>query len=222
MAAYKLRVPEAGTWLYGDGPSALVADTIKEAREEYGCFEVHAVIGRCRVLYAHDIEAGDCFEGAERGDTMVMYGELDDGRALGPAECRVWIKGIPGASCSMQPLPFEPVHPRDVPVGCSIGLPGPRSSRTVGVPRETPQGKWVVEVAIFPEFAERLTVCLTDDDVHIMPTGDWPSVNYRLTVEGETAEGSEDEMEALRRWACAAYEEEWRRNLYATDAVGGR
>ncbi|HUB98545.1 MAG TPA: hypothetical protein VMS11_01850, partial [Solirubrobacterales bacterium] len=144
----------------------------------------------------------------------------DDGREdLKPHQCRVWMPGPPPFHWSLSPLPPDPVHPKDVPVGCSIHVDDFGSTRTTKEPWEESKDRWVTEVALFPEFEEKREVCLNDDTVHILPTGGWPEVRYELTIEGETAEGSQEEMEALRRWAVAALEDEWRRNLYAAAAT---
>lgn len=63
MPKYRLRVPSPGTYLHGDGPEAVVATDIHEARELLEEFEVHSEIGRCRVVYKREIDvdggAGD-------------------------------------------------------------------------------------------------------------------------------------------------------------------
>lgn len=46
-----------------------------------------------------------------------------------------------------------------------------------------------------------------------------PPLRYRLTVHGEVAEGSEEEMNALLRWVEAEMADQWRRDLYAKEAV---
>jgi hypothetical protein len=211
MARYKLWVPDAGDYLYGGDGAAYVADDIREARDLLERFEVHSYIGSPRVLYKHDVENDFCFEGAEPGDTQVDYLH-DDGRDLRENECRVWMAGPPRFSWSLSPLQPDPIHPQEVPVGCSIHVAGFGSTRTTKVPWEEDE-RWLTEVALWPHFDHKRTVCLTAEEVCILPTGDWPEVRHELTVEGETAVGSKDEMEALRRWAVSALEDEWRRSL---------
>lgn len=214
MPRYKLNVPTAGDYLYSDGytDSAVVADTIDEARELLESFEVHSYIGCCRVVYAADVENGDCHEDAEPGDTTVDYC-ADDGREeLEPHQCRVWMTGPPTFWWQLEPLPPDPIHPSEVPIGCSIHVDGRGSTRTTTEPWEA-DGRWLTEVAVWPDGRQRFEICLTLDSVHILPTGSWPEVRYRLTVEGEVAEGSKDEMEWLRGWAIEAREDQWRREL---------
>jgi hypothetical protein len=86
------------------------------------------------------------------------------------------------------------------------------STRTTRPPWEE-DGRWLAEVAIWPHMKETRTVCLTAEGSHILPTGDWPEYRVELTVEDETATGTREEMEWLRRWAVGALEDEWRRNL---------
>jgi hypothetical protein len=102
MPRYKLRVPGPGTWLYGDGPSAVVADTIQAAREFFEEYEgdapqiyLSSYIGSCRVVYKRDIEVMDCHDEAEPGDTTVDY-LADNGRELRDHEVRVWVGGWQG------------------------------------------------------------------------------------------------------------------------------
>lgn len=122
MARYKLRVPVAGTWLYGDGPEAVVADTIDEAREMFlaerddPAIYLHSSIGRCRVVYARDVESGDCHEDAEPGDTTIDY-LPDTGRDLKAGEVRVWQLGWQGPSWEMAPATPLPIAWQDIPVG---------------------------------------------------------------------------------------------------------
>lgn len=223
MARYKLRVPEAGTCLYGDGPETVVADSIEEARDLLEVFEVHSQIGVCQIVYAADVENGECHEDAEAGDTTVWY-TPDDGRELGEDECRVWVVGPPSHGWSLSPLDPDPIDPLTVPVGCSLFLSDRGMSvRTVAEPREEDE-RCLVEVAPWnARGSDRrlrgFDVCLEAKHVHIHPMRDWPERFYRLEIAGETAEGTEEEMEWLRRWALSALNRRWRLDLYTAEGL---
>lgn len=122
MPRYRLRVPEPGTFLYGDGDTSLVADTIEQAREIYRderdepAIYLHSQIGSCQIVYKRDVDACDCHEDAEPGDTTVWLGP-DDGRELASNECRVWILGPPHWPWKYDYLEPIAVSWRDIPVG---------------------------------------------------------------------------------------------------------
>jgi hypothetical protein len=91
-----------GDYLYGDGGEVIyVCDTAQEAlaffEEEMGERPewVHSEVLRARVVYAADVEAGECHEDAEPGDTTYDYvtRERRPLRELGENEVRVWIRG---------------------------------------------------------------------------------------------------------------------------------
>lgn len=125
MPRYRVSVPEPGTMLYGDGDRTMVADTLQDARRFWEDYEgetviyLHSWIGVCRVVYKRDVDAGDCHEDAEPGETTVDY-RRDDGRALRDGEIRCWELGYGG------PRPLvnrdEPVvgDIADAPVGVEV------------------------------------------------------------------------------------------------------
>lgn len=103
MPKYKLRLAEPGDYLYCEGDPVYVGDTAAEAhtfyRDEWNADDlewVHPEILRGRVVYARDIEACDCHEDAERGDTTYDLVTSDPARALRPlcdGEIRTWPRG---------------------------------------------------------------------------------------------------------------------------------
>ncbi len=100
MARYKLRVPEIGAFLYGSAETAVVAESIADARtiwfEEMGVVEPFWTCyrGSCRVVYARDIECGDCHGEAEPGDTTVDYLPHDPDEPLAAHEILCFEPGI--------------------------------------------------------------------------------------------------------------------------------
>jgi hypothetical protein len=119
MPKYKLRVPSIGTDLHGDNGTAIVADTIEDAREFWEDYDgepaiyLSSYIGRCRVVHKRDVDGCECHEDAEPGDTTVDY-LVDDGRELRDDEVRVWERGWQG--------PFSLVN-RDEPRGLFQDMP---------------------------------------------------------------------------------------------------
>jgi len=224
---YQLSVPPAGTMLYGGGDQSMVADSLDEAKDLWEDWTgerpdyMHSYIGVCRVLYKRDVDSGDCHEDAEPGDTSLDYSR-DDGRELRSDECRVWEPGPPSWHWSYKPLPQEPIHPRDIPVGCSIGLRNPiRSARTTETPHEV-DGAWVVDVAIWPDGSQHERVDVLAADVLILGTGDWPILRFELTVEGEVlGTGTEAELRVLRDERCAGLSAKWKADQDRAAASGG-
>ncbi|HET9198212.1 MAG TPA: hypothetical protein VFN92_08180 [Solirubrobacterales bacterium] len=221
---YKLRVPEPGTFLYGDGPEAVVATSIEEARDLLETFEVHSEIGICRIVYKADVDNGEAHEGAEPGDTTVWY-QRDDGRDLEEGEVRVWIAGPPSWSWSLGPDGVEPLSLSDIPVGSQFALerggedlettgPAIDDGETITLPVRLRLGG-DHDALIFEKGA-------TGHSIFVLPylTNPLKTVyRYRLTVEGEEAEGTEEEMNQLRRDAVAALTALWRRGLYAAEGL---
>lgn len=127
MPRYKLNVPTAGTFLYGDGETSVVADSITSARQFLAedsldgaePIYLYSQIGRCEILRKADIDNGDGHEDAEPGDTTVWY-LPDDGRALEAHECRVWILGRPSIPWTMEPMPPRAISWRDLPIGTPV------------------------------------------------------------------------------------------------------
>lgn len=215
MSRYKLRVPSAGTFLYGDDGRAVVADDIHQARDELEAFEVHSYIGVCRVVYAADVENGECHEDAEPGDTTIDY-HFDDGREPGSNECRVWEVGPPGFHWTMAPF-YPPIALDEIPIGTVIQDPKDQSwVRIVKLATRHKEG-WKVRVEPEQEGGgkQRTLTFLAGESVSISPAfNNWrPTMHYRLEIKGEVAEGPREEMEQLRDDAIKALQDEWRRNL---------
>ena len=218
MARYKLRVPGLGTVLYGDTDTAIVADTRESAREFFEDESgeptpyLHSYIGSCRVAYKRDIEAGDCHEDAEPGDTTVDYLH-DSGRELRPNECRVWMLGPPPLDWRMEPLPQEPISPDEIPVGTSA------YHKRIGSGKTASKGyavgpRWFIDIA-FQRFergrwvVDRTLACSVAT-IGILPGLTWPRRRYRLTVAGEhVADGYEDALQTLRDVRIARLDAEW-------------
>jgi hypothetical protein len=225
MPRYKLRVPEAGTMLYGDGDTGMVADTIEQARDYFAEWDggderpiyLHSYIGVCRVAYKRDVEAGDCHEDAEPGDTTVDYCR-DDGRALADHEVRVWMLGPPSWPWNMEYSPPEAVSWKTIPVGADVrhGVWGSgrvcapprlwRASRTPLIPVQF----YVWESGWVPMGPRR---DLPLGAIDLLPTGDWPGDTRRvtLTVAGEVvAEGvSAQDAHELHEARIAQLNAEW-------------
>jgi hypothetical protein len=116
---YKLRLPSKGDYLYSDDGYWFIGDTADEAfdffREEM-CEEdvewVHPVILRGHVLYKADIDAGDCHEDAEPGDTTFFIVTDDAEKALAhelaPNEILAWVEGTPRPWWTYGPNGFGP------------------------------------------------------------------------------------------------------------------
>lgn len=233
MPKYKIRVPEAGTYLHGDGPESVVADSIEEARELLEEFEVHSSIGRCQILYKAQVDDGDCFEGAEPGDTQVWYCH-DDGSELAENECRVWHPGPPPLrDWRIEPVGPEPIDFAALPIGTRFTLERAATEdlRLVEQPRQVgdvwevevepvPRPGWPDDEAIGARRTERIA---KGGFIYLAPYANnfHPPFRYRLTVQGEAAEGSQDEMNSLLRWVEAEMAEQWRHDLYAAEATRG-
>lgn len=95
---YTLVRPRPGEFLYEDGKLLVLADDAEQAKD---CFDreygerpefVHSLIAHGRLVYARDIETGDCHEGAAAGDTTFSFSR-DNGRKLARGEFRVWERG---------------------------------------------------------------------------------------------------------------------------------
>jgi hypothetical protein len=225
VARYKLRVPGAGTYLHGDGPEAVVARDIDEARILLEEFEVRSYIGWCRVVYKRDIDCGDAFEGAEPGDTMVEYCH-DDGRELGESECRVWVTGPPSLrEWKIDPVGPEPVDFAEIPVGTRFALERRSSVDDDEVwevdVRDVRSGAFLGGKEADEPGPVRTVRIPKGGSIYLMPyMGNFrPPFRYRLTVQGEVAEGSEQEMHDLLRWVEAEHTASWRRDLYAEAAA---
>lgn len=219
MPRYKLRVPQPGDWLYGDADTAVVAETLTEAREHfddyYGEGEhpyLHSYIGRCRVAYKRDVEAGDCHEDAEPGDTTVDYC-TDDGRVLGPGECRAWMPGPPPVSWHMRTLPQGEITADTIPIGTSVHHRRLGSGRTLA-PGRPICGWWFIDVE-FQRFEgtwrpwKRRTCKVST--ISVMPSRDWPRRRFELTVADEVlGEGTEDDLRGLRAARIAEIDAAWK------------
>lgn len=129
MARYKVRVPSPGDDLHGDdGTTAIVANTIEQAREFWEDWDgepaiyLSSYIGRCRVVYKADLECGDCHEDAEPGDTTVDY-LVDDGRELFDGEIRCWTRGYDGPTPLVNRDQVTAVIDGTVPPGVKVEHP---------------------------------------------------------------------------------------------------
>lgn len=230
MARYKINVPEPGTTLYDEGGygGAVVAESIDEARELLEDFEVHPSIGRCYALTKAMIECGEGGEDSEPGDTWVTYLPFEE-RELGSAECLVWEKGPPPLrGWSIKPLGFAQVGVCEWPVGTIFNIdeyvPGETLDewRLLEPMRPAPEG-WEAKVEAVEfgkpreETGEVRTLFLAlGDSLWISGFSPWkPEPLYQLEVQGETAEGSYDEMYALLKWAEDEMAAKWRQELYA-------
>ena len=112
MTKYKLRVVGPGDYLYGEDGMLYIGDSAEEAHDFYAdeaCDPVewvHPEILRARLVYARDVEMGDCHEDAEPGDTT--YDLVTDHperalRALGENEVRAWPRGAWRPHWSIKP-----------------------------------------------------------------------------------------------------------------------
>ena len=225
MPRYKLRPPQAGDFLYGDGDTAVVADTIEQARafwrDDYDedAIYLHSYIGRCRVVYKADVENGDAHEDAEPGDTTIDY-IRDDGRELRPGEVRVWMLGPPRRNWRMEPMPPEPLEWCDLP----DGILAYHKVLGFGTLYAPPRLWRASRRPIFPvqfESGERRDLFLGaitfHYDVRYGATCPPPPTRYRLTVEGDVlAEGvTEDAARALRDARIARLDDEWKAEQFA-------
>ncbi len=235
MARYKIRVPEAGTFLHDDSgcSHSVVAESIEEARELLEVFEVHPQIGRCYYLTKAMIEDGEGLDDSEPGDTMVAYLPFED-RDLGSAECLVWETGPPAVrGWSTKPIGFQHVGIRNWPMGiifCTDSWHPDDTAerrhyefRLLGT-RPAAEGWEVLAEEI--EFGHPRQETGTMRTLHVQ-LGDalwisgfspWkPEGLYELEIQGETAEGSQEEMEALRKWVQAEADAQWRAELWRVE-----
>lgn len=100
MPKYKLRLVDPGQYIFCEGDPVYAGESAADAltfyADEYEWLEVewiHPEILRGRVVYAADIENGDCHEAAERGDTTYDLVTSDPVNALRPlrdGEVRTW------------------------------------------------------------------------------------------------------------------------------------
>jgi hypothetical protein len=219
MARYKLRVPQPGDFLYGDGDTGVVADTREEARQfladDSGEFVpyLHSYIGSCRVVYKRDFDSCDCHDGAEPGDTTVDYC-ADDGRELRPHECRVWMSGPPPglAAWSMKPI-REPIDPAVIPVGTSAYHRRIGQGVTAG-PGYVVGHWWYIPIEFRRwdgrVFAPWKTLNCKVACIGILPGLSWPKSKYRLEINGEhIADGSERALHTLVDIRVARLNAEW-------------
>lgn len=208
MPRYNLRVPSPGDFLYGDGDRSIVADTVEDAREFWfdDTDEVeiywHSYIGRCRIVYARDVENGDAHDEAEAGDTTVEYA-ADDGRDLRDGEVRVWEPGWRGTWWNIYRLPPEAQDFRAVPVGVKVWHKRHGDGRTVAGPRRITERSWVVDV----EFRDGTTLACTPQAVTLMQTRlasgeQWPRTVWEAKFGDEILAHGHDE--GALRTLCAA------------------
>lgn len=223
MARYKLRIPQTGDVLYGDG-RAIVADTLDEARAEWeheDCEPViylHSSIGQCRVVYARDVENGECHEDAEAGDTTVDY-MPDTGRDLAANEVRCWERGGPSWRWDMRPLPRLPIPWRQIPVGMTARHRVWGEGEVCARPRA-----WRGYAPLIPvRFADgrRADLMLGQIElfygVTIGTRCPPPPPRYELTVEGDVVASGVTERTAtvLLDMRCARLTAEWEAEQYA-------
>src|ERR1700756_149501 len=103
MPKYKLRLPGEGDYLDCEGEPVYVGESAADAltfyTDEYEYLEVewvHPEILRGRIVYARDIENGDCHEDSVPGDSTFDYVTSDPVNALRPlcdGEVRTWPAG---------------------------------------------------------------------------------------------------------------------------------
>lgn len=222
MARYKLRVPQAGDMLYGDG-NCIVADTLVGARafweDETGepAIYLHSYIGRCRIVYASDVENGDCHEDAEAGDTTVDYCR-DDGRDLAEDEVRCWEQGAPRPHWHFDYSPPEPVCITTVPVGAPVYHRVLGSGRVVMPARKGRHG-WRLPVRFgWPDLSGPVRLMMLGQ-VIVNATLTWPPDMRRVTVsvDGEVVATGvrERTAEVLRDMRCARLRAEWEAEQFA-------
>lgn len=222
MARYKLRIPQTGDMLYGD-ERAIVADTLDAAREAWEQEEGEAVvylhphIGRCRVVYARDVENGECHDDAEAGDTTVDY-LTDTGRELAENEVRCWERGGPSWLWNFGYSPPEPVSWREVPVGCRAYHPVFGSGEVVARPRKGAYGVRFPVRFGWPELRGPVR-WLPKGCVSLSGTATWPGDRRRVTVtvDGEVVATGvrEKTAEILRDMRCARLTAEWEAEMFA-------
>lgn len=109
---YALVRPILGQFIYEDDEPLVVANDGERAKDffeqEYGERPefVHSQIGYGRLVYARDIERGECHEGAAPGDTTFRFSR-DNGRKLARGEFRVWARGPLRPGWVIKPTGFK-------------------------------------------------------------------------------------------------------------------
>lgn len=213
MTRYKVRLPDDGEVLYGDGGEyfavadndALAREILGEHTDEPPVF-VHALTARFSAVYKRDIDACDAFDGAEPGDTMwrIFGGEPD-----GPNDVRVWAAGAPRlARWRMAPVPPEPVSPADIPIGVRVHHHRLGSGRTLAPGRKV-HGWWYLDVAWGWPTATSEKACKVSL-LSVLPSLNWPRPVYRLEIDGErVADGGEDALRTLVDIREARLRAEW-------------
>lgn len=208
MPRYKLRPVEYGETVWLDtGDMCAVAETIEEARDLFAEHDdrpmyLHPAVAVHRIVYARDIEDGDCHDGAEPGDTTFT---VRDGDPTHDSDRRVWMLGAP-ALCTWRMTPERrSVNPRDIPVGAVITHPRLGHGEMSG-DAQAIDGRWWLPV----RFADRERLCKAST-IHILPTVRWaPESVYRLEIDGETvAEGDQWAMQTLLDIRESRLRSEW-------------
>lgn len=189
MPRYKINVPQSGTWLYGDGPPAVVAETLDEAREHYGAADgalllLHSQVGSCRAVTKAALEGGECHDGAAVGDTTVDY-FFDDGGDLGSNQVRVWQEGPPSPHWQMESMPLPAIDWRSVPVGAEVYSKVFGWGRVIAPLRQwRASGQPLIPIR-FSSGVER-TMLLGHVSIHcsadVFPA---PEMRFRVIVDGE-------------------------------------
>lgn len=197
MPRYKLRPVEYGQVIeLDDGELCAFAETIAEARDLFDDWTgerpmyLHSAVASYRVVYARDIEDGECHEDAEPGDTTFTIHEGDPRRE---SDRRVWMLGAPRL-CSWRIVTVKrPLDPQEIPVGASILHERIGSGAMAGSARAI-GGWWWLPV----RFADRELLCKAST-VFIVPTIRWaPKSVYRLEINDETiAEGDQWALQTL-------------------------
>lgn len=222
MPRYKLCIPQAGDMLYGDG-DCIVADTLDDARAYWEDWTgepvvyLHSHIGRCRVVFAADVENGDCHDDAEAGDTTIDYID-DDGRDLAENEVRCWEQGAPSPHWTFDYSPPEPVCITTVPVGAPVYHRVLGSGRVVMPARKGRHG-WRLPVRFgWPDLSGPVRPMMLGQII-LNATMDWPGDTRRVTlsVAGEiVATGvRERTAEVLRDMRRARLRAEWEAGQFA-------
>lgn len=219
MPRYKLRVPQPGESLNLDyGDEGIVADAESDARVawEYEYGEpapqyLHSEIGRCQVVYARDVENGDCAEDSEPGDTNWWLGD-DDGRELRANEFRCWLAGPPRVHWEMKPSAPLPIAPDTIPAGAPVRHERLGRGETVA-PAFKACGQWYLPCS-FDGKQRSCEIRARAFGVYYSAVygSAWPPPpqRYRLTVAGEfVAEGTERMLDVLRAARISRLDAEW-------------
>lgn len=222
MPRYKLSVPQTGDMLHGEVDAA-VADTIDEARvifEDYDgepCIYLHSHIGLCRVVYARDVDNGDCHDDAEPGDTTIDH-EPDDGRELATHEIRYWERGAPSIDWRMTPSP-APIPWRKIPVGMTARHAVWGEGKVCAPPR--PWRGYAPLIPVLFADGRRAGLLLGQIALYYGVTVNDPcrppATRYELSVAGEVVATGVHERtaEILRDMRIARLTAEWEAEQYA-------